>query len=170
MGDNSMDNTALQANLDVGNDSIDDIGDDEALPDTDLLREIVMSLVDKTDVVSVVAEDNGIFRNLFVYVDQDEVGKVIGKGGDLHLAMRALFNAAAAKTGRKVTITVDYPGSNHNPGPRSKKTRFDHRDSSNFQDSRNYGGNDRPYDKGRPRIVHRNQPSTGPEVFRRRTP
>jgi predicted RNA-binding protein YlqC (UPF0109 family) len=110
------------------NESVDlgeSLDDGEALSDTELLQEIIMTLVSNKNAIEIEVEDNAPWRNIYVYVDQDDVGRVIGRQGCIVGAIREVLNAAALHLGRRVTITVTYRGcpEEHGPGKARAKAR-----------------------------------------------
>ena len=73
----------------------------------DLLEYIVKSLVnDPTQVeISEVARNRALILRL--RVAPEDMGRVIGKGGRVVNAIRALLRVAAAREGRRVDLEVD---------------------------------------------------------------
>ncbi len=72
----------------------------------DLVELMVKSLVDDPDQARV-NEVSG--ESIVVYevsVAEDDLGKVIGKGGRIANAMRTIVKAAATKTDRKATVEI----------------------------------------------------------------
>ncbi len=72
----------------------------------ELVELMVRSLVDEPDEARV-NEVSG--ESIVVYevsVAEDDLGKVIGKGGRIANAMRTIVKAAAAKTERKATVEI----------------------------------------------------------------
>lgn len=72
----------------------------------ELVELMVKSLVDAPDearVNEVVGESIVVYE---ISVAEGDLGKVIGKGGRIANAMRAIVNAAAANTGRKATVEI----------------------------------------------------------------
>ncbi|MFO8078779.1 MAG: KH domain-containing protein [Armatimonadota bacterium] len=72
----------------------------------ELVELMVKSLVDEPDEARV-NEVSG--ESIVVYevsVAEDDLGKVIGKGGRIANAMRTIVKAAAAKTERKATVEI----------------------------------------------------------------
>ena len=76
------------------------------MPEKELIELIVREIVDKPDKVSlnVIVGDKSTILEL--KVDQDDVGKVIGKHGRIAQAMRVLLNATASKTGRHTVLQI----------------------------------------------------------------
>jgi uncharacterized protein len=72
----------------------------------ELVELMVKSLVDEPDQARV-NEVSG--ESIVVYevsVAEDDLGKVIGKGGRIANAMRTIVKAAATKTDRKATVEI----------------------------------------------------------------
>jgi predicted RNA-binding protein YlqC (UPF0109 family) len=74
----------------------------------ELLDYIARSLVDEPDAVRVTETEEGGVRVLRLEVDPSDVGKVIGRGGRIARAIRAVMRAAAVKAG--VTVSVEIAG------------------------------------------------------------
>ena len=72
-----------------------------------LVRELVDSLVDDKDAVSVTGEDDrgGVIVN--VTVAEDEMGKVIGRQGRVIKAIRTIARTAAIRSNEKVVVEID---------------------------------------------------------------
>jgi predicted RNA-binding protein YlqC (UPF0109 family) len=72
----------------------------------EILEFIARNLVDAPDAVRVTEErENGVLV-LRLEVDPDDVGKVIGRGGRIARAIRAVMRAAAMKSGTTVTVEI----------------------------------------------------------------
>ena len=72
----------------------------------ELLQTIVESLVDypeDVEVVEIQGHRNDIFE---IRVAQGEVGRVIGKQGNLARSIRTIMAGAAAKQGRRATVEI----------------------------------------------------------------
>ena len=72
----------------------------------ELLTFLAKSLVDHPDDVSVKRVDG---ENTVVYelrVNDDDMGKVIGKQGRIAKAIRTVIRSASAKTGKKVIVDI----------------------------------------------------------------
>ena len=72
----------------------------------ELLEYIVRSLVDVPEEVSVQETLDDTVQIFEIFVAQDDIGKVIGREGRIANALRTVCKAAAAKTGRKVTVEI----------------------------------------------------------------
>ena len=72
----------------------------------DLVAFIAKGLVDRVDEVEVkdVEEDGQLVIELIVA--EEDLGKVIGRQGRTAKAIRTLLSAAAAKTGRRVSLEI----------------------------------------------------------------
>ncbi len=72
----------------------------------DLVEFLCRALVDEPDAVSVeeVEEDDDIV--LEITVAPDDVGRIIGRGGRIANAIRALAKAAAAREDRRVIVDI----------------------------------------------------------------
>ena len=73
----------------------------------DLLEYLARALVDRPAEVSVESfeEDDGTVV-LELHVDEDDVGKLIGRGGRTVNALRTVVRACAVKEGRRVLVDV----------------------------------------------------------------
>ncbi len=73
----------------------------------DLVRYIAGSLVSSPDLIGVRSNRFGNNIEVRLTVAEDEMGKVIGRGGKIARAMRAVLAAAAAKQGVRVSLDID---------------------------------------------------------------
>lgn len=73
----------------------------------DLLTHVAKQLVDKPDEVKVTETLDGDFVKLHLAVAPDEVGKVIGRGGRIAKAIRAILKVMATRDGTKVNLEID---------------------------------------------------------------
>ena len=79
-------------------------------PETEQLKDLVVfisrGLVDRKDEVEVkdVEEDGGLVLELIVA--EEDLGKVIGRQGRTAKAIRTVISAAAAKSGRRVSLEI----------------------------------------------------------------
>lgn len=71
-----------------------------------LLEYIVKSVVDNPDEVAVTETGYGREKVLQLSVAGGDMGRVIGKGGRVINAIRALVQVAAAKEGTQVTVEI----------------------------------------------------------------
>jgi hypothetical protein len=73
----------------------------------ELVEYIVKGLVDHPDEVAVSENRRGGDVALQLHVSADDMGRVIGKGGKVANALRALLRAMAAKDNLRVTLDID---------------------------------------------------------------
>ena len=72
----------------------------------ELIRYVAANLVDHTDQVTVTLVEE---RNASVYeleVDEDDLGKVIGRGGKTAKAIRSLVNAVAPRSRKRTLVEI----------------------------------------------------------------
>ena len=72
----------------------------------DLLAYLARELVDNPDDVRVERRDAGPDVVLELFVAGDDVGKVIGKQGNIARALRTIVRASAVRTGRRVHVEI----------------------------------------------------------------
>jgi predicted RNA-binding protein YlqC (UPF0109 family) len=73
----------------------------------DLVEYLARSLVDKPDEVSVDSYDEDDGSVVYeLSVAEDDVGKIIGRGGRTVNALRCVLRACATKQGRRVLLDV----------------------------------------------------------------
>lgn len=72
----------------------------------ELLLDIVRSLVNDPDAVTVDRYDQGDLVVLELRVAPDDMGKVIGKQGRIAQAIRAIMKARAARDDRRVDVKI----------------------------------------------------------------
>ena len=73
---------------------------------SELVRFLACGLVDRPENVRVTLVEE---RDAYVYeleVDEDELGKVIGRGGKTARAIRAVVNAAAPKSRKRTLVEI----------------------------------------------------------------
>ena len=75
----------------------------------ELIEYISTSLVDDPTQVHVVQFRRGSQLSLELRVAKEDMGRVIGKGGKVAAAMRALLRVAAAREGKRVTLDIAEP-------------------------------------------------------------
>ena len=74
----------------------------------ELIKNLIMPLViheDHVNVTSEVLEDGTI--NVNVNVANEDVGRVIGKGGKIATSIRTIVYAAASKEDQKIKVNID---------------------------------------------------------------
>ena len=72
----------------------------------DLAHYIVGSLVDNPDQVTVTEIDSGNMVIVEVQVDASDMGRVIGKGGNVVNSIRMLLQVLAVKQGKRVSLEI----------------------------------------------------------------
>ncbi len=72
-----------------------------------LLEHVAKQLVDEPNAVVVTQEMDGDFVKLHLQVAENDVGKVIGRGGRIAKAIRALLKVMATRDGTKVNLEID---------------------------------------------------------------
>ena len=73
---------------------------------TGLLEYMARSLAKNPDEVRIVAEEDDNQLTLRLTVAQDDMGRVIGKGGKTAKAIRSLVKAASDPKGKKVSVDI----------------------------------------------------------------
>lgn len=76
-------------------------------PQAQLLEHVAKELVDDPAAVVVTEEQDGDFLKLHLRVAEADVGKVIGRGGRIARAIRALLKVMATRDGTKVNLEID---------------------------------------------------------------
>jgi predicted RNA-binding protein YlqC (UPF0109 family) len=79
----------------------------------DLIKFLVKELAD-TDDVEIKEIDKVGFTDIEIYMDKNEVGKVIGKQGRIAKAFRTIVKAAAAKQHIRCNIVIKERGKSGN--------------------------------------------------------
>jgi predicted RNA-binding protein YlqC (UPF0109 family) len=72
----------------------------------EFLEYVARSLVDKPDAVAVTIEDEGDETILTLTVDQEDMGRVIGRDGRIANAIRSLLRVMATRDGRHVELEI----------------------------------------------------------------
>lgn len=75
----------------------------------DLIEYIARSLVEDPTQVEVSEHVSRDTVNLELHVAKEDMGRVIGKGGQVANAMRMLLRVAAARTGKRANLDVADP-------------------------------------------------------------
>ena len=78
-----------------------------ASPEGILLEHVAKQLVDDPTGVVVTEARDGDFLKLHLAVAEADVGKVIGRGGRIAKAIRALLKVMATRDGSKVSLDID---------------------------------------------------------------
>ena len=71
------------------------------------VEHVAKNLVDAPESVVVTEEHDGDFLKLHLQVAETDVGKVIGRGGRIAKALRALVKVMATRDGTKVNLEID---------------------------------------------------------------
>ena len=71
-----------------------------------ILHDIVAAIVDTPDEVNITRTEDEDEIRFVLTVAPDEMGMVIGKHGKIAKAIRTVVKAAAAGTGKKVTVDI----------------------------------------------------------------
>lgn len=72
-----------------------------------LVEHVAKGLVDDPSGVVVKEEQDGEFLKLHLQVADADIGKVIGRGGRMAKAIRALLKVMATRDGTKVNLEID---------------------------------------------------------------
>jgi uncharacterized protein len=72
----------------------------------EFLEYVARSLVDKPDAVFVEVEEDGDETLLTLGVDQEDMGRVIGRDGRIANAIRSLLRVMASRDGRHVELDI----------------------------------------------------------------
>ena len=72
----------------------------------EFLEYIAKSLVDKPDAVEVEVEEEEDEVSLVLTVDQEDMGRVIGRDGRIANAIRSLLRVMGARDGRHVELEI----------------------------------------------------------------
>ena len=72
----------------------------------EFLEYVARSLVDKPDAVWVEVDDEGDETVLTLGVDQEDMGRVIGRDGRIANAIRSLLRVMATRDGRHVELEI----------------------------------------------------------------
>lgn len=72
----------------------------------DLIKYIVGTFAENPNSAEYKVEENGNIVNVTVVLNEEDMGKVIGRQGKIAKAMRTLVKAASAKSGKKYNIEI----------------------------------------------------------------
>ena len=72
----------------------------------DLIKYIVGTFAESPDTAEFRVEETGNIVNVTVILDEEDMGKVIGRQGKIAKAMRTIVKAASAKSGQKYNIEI----------------------------------------------------------------
>jgi predicted RNA-binding protein YlqC (UPF0109 family) len=73
----------------------------------EFLEYVARSLVDKPDAVTVDVEEDGDEVALILHVDQEDMGRVIGRDGRIANAIRSLLRVMGTRDGRHVELEIE---------------------------------------------------------------
>lgn len=76
-------------------------------PEGKMLEHVAKALVEDPAAVVVTETHEGDFLKLHLAVGENDVGKVIGRGGRIAKALRALLKVMATRGGSKVSLDID---------------------------------------------------------------
>lgn len=71
-----------------------------------IVEYIVKNLVQTPDEVKVSTHEDGDITVIQVFVNEDELGKVIGKNGRIAQSIRAIVRSASSGTGKKYAVKI----------------------------------------------------------------
>jgi uncharacterized protein len=71
-----------------------------------LLRVLARSLVEEPDMVEVTGTETDTRVDLELRVAQEDMGKIIGRGGRTIRAIRTVVKAGSVKVGKRVSVEV----------------------------------------------------------------
>ena len=72
----------------------------------DLVQYLAKSLVNKPDAVEVKETEGDLASVLELRVAKEDLGRIIGKQGRTAKSIRAILNAAASRTNRRVVLEI----------------------------------------------------------------
>ena len=72
----------------------------------DLIKYIVNTFAENPDKADYIVEETGNLITVTVVLDEEDMGKVIGRQGKIAKAMRTLVKCASAKSGKKYNIEI----------------------------------------------------------------
>ena len=75
-------------------------------PLADMIGTLARGLVDNPDQVEVREERDGSARVLSLYVAEEDLGQVIGRGGRVARALRTVLRAASTARGERATLEI----------------------------------------------------------------
>jgi predicted RNA-binding protein YlqC (UPF0109 family) len=78
----------------------------DASPLADMIGTLARGLVDNPDQVEVREERDGSARVLSLYVAEEDLGQVIGRGGRIARALRTVLRAASTARGERATLEI----------------------------------------------------------------
>ena len=72
----------------------------------DLIKYIVGTFAEKPEEAEYLVSEVGNNIDVTILLNEDDMGKVIGRQGKIAKAMRTIVKAASAKSGKKYTIEI----------------------------------------------------------------
>ena len=76
------------------------------MPAAQLIEFVAKSLADNPDGVSVEIEEDGDAIVLHLIVDEDDMGRVIGRNGSIAKALRSLLKVVSNRTGENYVLEI----------------------------------------------------------------
>ena len=77
---------------------------------TELVKYIVLQFAEKKDEVEFFEEEVDDVVTITVVLNEEDMGKVIGRQGKIAKAMRTIVKSAAAKSGKKYNVEIKEKG------------------------------------------------------------
>jgi len=77
---------------------------------TELIKYIVLQFAEKKDEVEFIEEENDNVVTVTVILNEEDMGKVIGRQGKIAKALRTIVKSASAKSGKKYNIEIKEQG------------------------------------------------------------
>ncbi len=74
---------------------------------SEMLDKVARQLVDKPEAVAVTETMEGDTVKLHLAVAEEDVGKVVGRGGRIAKAIRSILKVMATRDGTKVSLEID---------------------------------------------------------------
>jgi predicted RNA-binding protein YlqC (UPF0109 family) len=78
----------------------------EPPPYADFVEYLAKLLVDNPEAINVAEEWDGDRLIIHLTVSEDDMGRIIGRGGRVAQAMRALLKVAAIRSGERVALEI----------------------------------------------------------------
>ncbi len=78
----------------------------EPSPLAAMVQTLARGLVDHPDQVEVTEERDGASRVISLYVAEEDLGQVIGRGGRIARALRSVLRAASTARGERATLEI----------------------------------------------------------------
>lgn len=102
-----------QSIVDAADGFVDDDSGSPAESLRGLIAHLIENLVDDPSAVEIDVQQHGTVVQLIVHVPEEDLGKVIGRGGRIAKAMRTALMIAAAR--HHVRVSLDIEGKTENP-------------------------------------------------------